>query len=324
MLLSEEEEASSFTNDHSLLFISDDQSVIYTAGWRIAAGKVEETVPTNRPSYAIPMPVNKKVLLVGDYARCREVSDILQPTPWVHVSILTDNKEVAEQDETVIVVDEYSSEKAWEDTRLTQVDVVVILNKAAQAANETNLTQDQGEIDARVILAARFARQHFTEFNPEREGKVLKIVAEMLGRDNEGLFHDAGVDVVIPSNLLVERMLTKIVYTRGQVSEFLMALMALDDKAHFLTQCLNKKKHGHLLGKTFQQLMQEMPSGFQFLGVLPADTNNRERLENKQKDFSYHFLASPRLADKIGYWSQEGDEIALIVDQKQWSEALSD
>ncbi|MDX8400557.1 MAG: TAXI family TRAP transporter solute-binding subunit [Gallionellaceae bacterium] len=317
LLLSKNDEEAIFSEKHTLLFISDDQRDVWAANWRVAAGNVDVGTPVTRTTQALAMPKAKSVLLVGDYARCEQICKILKSVPWVQASILTTDKTAAvQQDIPVFLADKLTSEKAWQIVAKENFDEVVFMSKSAEVANEVNLTQDRGEIDANVILAAKFARRYLTKPIENNGVKTLKIVAEMLGRDNLGLFHDAGVDVVIPSNLLVERMLTKLVYNRGQVCEFLMALMALDDNVHFLTFCLNDEEYGHLLGKTFLQLTNEMPYGIQFLGVIPAADNQREKLKNKEKDFSYHFLASQKLAKNIGYRSQVGDHIALIVDRR--------
>jgi hypothetical protein len=140
----------------------------------------------------------------------------------------------------------------------------------------------------------------------------------MLGHKSRSLFVDAGVDVIVPSSLLVERMLTKLVYSKGSVCRFLMALLAFDDDRHILTITLREEEHGPLLNRTFEELMAILPTEAQLLGVLPGDPVERAKLINPVADFDYHLLTAPDIISKSRYRSMADDELVIILDRRNW------
>ncbi len=263
-------------------------------------------------------PVARRVLLVGDLERCLRVRRLLEEAPWIETSILTEEQEPKNQ--AGIYCGELSAQDCWEQAGLAETDVVLVLANSNAAAREADLMVDQGEVDARAVFTARFARKYFKKLASDQSPDVLQVVAEMGGRNTCSLFKEAGVDVVIPSNLLVERALTKLIYSRGLVCDFLMALLSMKDRVHLYSLRLERGKHGSLPGKTFDKLMEIVPEGFQLVGLLPGNENNREDLDNKAGDFEHHFIAHPARKRTDAYQSRVGDELILIVDRKHLPE----
>ena len=322
MLLSQKNEEEILTEDKHLLYISDNEDGIYSAGWYATVAGISSHEHSNYDELSLPQNKRKKIVLVGSFTRCKAVWDLLHVITWVSISLVIDNedKEANDNDENnlSVTVGEFSSENTWGEAKLQEADVVVFMSKQSTIDETQLMLKDQGGVDASVILAAKFAQKYLLDSYASGKNHRPKFVGEMLGKDNRGLFLDAGIDDVIPCNLLVERILTKLVYSRGYVFDCLIKLMTMDDTVHFLTQCLTMEDHSHLLGKTFPELLFGMPSGFQLIAVLPGTTNCRDNYENEKEDFSYHFLASPKLAEQTGYKSHVGDELVMIVDHKAW------
>ncbi len=230
---------------------------------------------------------------------------------------MSENSEFEGQ--TEVYSGKFFKRESWEQAGLAGMDVVLVLGNSNVVTRQANLITDQGEVDARAIFAARFARKFFKELAPAKSPDALQVVAEMAGRNSRSLFKDVGVDVVIPSSLLVERILTKLVYSRGLVCNYLMALLAFEDNIHLYSFNLKQDHHEILLNKTFGQLMEEMPEGWQIMGILPGKGNGaqkkwRDNLINKKEDFDYHFIAHPEVNQQEEYKTRVGDELVVIVD----------
>lgn len=117
--------------------------------------------------------------------------------------------------------------------------------------------------------------------------------------------------MIIPSNILVERMLTKLAFRYGHVNDFLIAVLAYDDRVYldyFTLPADEPRWHG----QTFTQLLNGMPEGYQLLGIYPSDVEIQKRLKNSVGDFDRHFIASPAHANRFNYCSQAGD-IGMIL-----------
>lgn len=317
LLLDADSKGRRIESGDTLLYIADNYDDIHIpkAEW---SEKQSFSTPPGIKMDALWPPVTRRVLLVGDLERCLRVRKLLEEAPWVETSILTEESKSTNQPD--VYCGELSILDSWKQAGLAETDVVLVLANSNAAAREADLMVDQGEVDARAIFTARFARKYSTKLASDRSPGVLQVVAEMGGRNSQSLFKEAGVDVVIPGNLLVERVLTKLIYSRGLVCDFLMALLSTKDRVHLYSLCLENDKDGNMLGKTFDELMEIMPEGFQLMGLLPGDENNRKDLINLKGDFECHFIAHPAKKKPPPYQSRVGDELIAIVDHKYLSE----
>ncbi len=309
-------------DEHVLLFFADDHDDIDRATLQLARyGHSSATEVAAPDTEQIIVPEMKSVLLVGDLERCNELVRLLEPVPWCTTSILTDSVPEGAQPQSSVVVGDFDEVSSWERAGLLDADEVMILAQSGEQANLGQVADDHGEIDARAIFAARFARQFFSQLAAKSSAGRPRptIAAEMVGHKSKSLFSDAGVDIIVPSSLLVERMLTKLVYSKGAVCRFLMALLAFEDDRHILTIQLREDEHAALIGRSFRDLMFELPPEAQLLGVVPAPGKRRERMENTVEDFDYHVLTCPDVESATKYRSEAGDELLVILDRSVWN-----
>jgi len=297
----------------TLLYIADDYDDIHLNS-ASRPGKWPPTV--SRPvADRLWHPVRKRVLLAGDLQRCLRVKRLLEDAPWIEAAILTENPGAGNG--SGVYRGKLSEKNSWARAGLAETALVLVLANSTETTREIDLTADQGEVDARAILAAQLARKFFHELVPDRSPDALQVIAEMAGHNSRRLFKDAGVDVIIPSNLLVERALTKLVYSRGVVCEFLMALLSMKDQVHLYSFRLEEGRHGELFGKTFGDLMEIMPEGFQLIGLLPGCEDDRIGLNNEEGDFDHHFIACPETKEAGAYRTKAGDELIVIIDRRR-------
>ena len=310
--------------EHVLLFMADRHRDVHSAALKAKVTNVKVAEASQQVDQKKVLdPKKRRILLVGDWGRCRSVSDMLESVPWCTVSILTEFLPPNASSSIQCTVGDLSDLDSWRQAGIEDVDQITILAQSGEKANAGEGFGEYGEIDAWAIFAARFARSVFSSADGATNKTVPTIAAEMLGQRSRQLFEDAGIDVIIPSSLLVERMLTKLVYSKGSVCRFLMALLAFHDSRHVMTLTLNEEQYGHLLGRTFQELMELLPTDVQLLGVLPSDPVLRKRLKNKVKDFQYHFITEPKSSNTVDYRSAAGDDLLVIVDRRDESSTNS-
>ncbi len=108
--------------------------------------------------------------------------------------------------------------------------------------------------------------------------------------------------------------MSKLVFSRGAATRFLMALLRLDDGKHFVTFDLQNPESCH----SFEDLAQSMPEYFQLLGVLPREGPERGKWRNTVGDFQYHFLTTATQDGAKEYVPQVNDVLVGIVDQSKW------
>ena len=295
----------------TLLYIADNRDDIHLPG-----GLGDAPVSAPSPSDASPglwPPEKRRILLVGDIERCLGIRSLLENAPNVETRILAEEGNPAIVDG--VHIGPFSLESSWQQAGLTEMDTVLVLAQPVETARAVDLTTDYGEADARTILTARFARKFAPQ--PAKAPEGIKIIAEMAGRNSRPLFKDAGVDVVIPCNLLVERILAKLVYSRGLVCDLLMALLSMSDGVYLHSLRLDPVQDSALIGRTFIELMERMPHGVQLMGLLPSAETDREELLTNKDDFECHFIAHPDRQTTSAYRSKAGDELVVIVDRNR-------
>ena len=247
-----------------------------------------------------------RVLLVGELAKCEGVVDEMEHLSSLDYRVVTENKGPssiisAQRRKTVHDLLDVSQWKDWVNEDL---DVIIILADS-HIEQSLCLDHDRGESDAKTLILARCVNGLY------ERGERPFLVAEMLGRNSRDLFVGAGVDVVLPRSLVVERLMTKMAYGYGVVSNYLMAVLALNDKV-FLNNIQLSEDAGEWLGLSYAELYQRMPKGLHLLAISPSDPALAKALENPYQDFDRHFLACPAQADRMGYISRAGDKVLVL------------
>lgn len=296
MFLSETDGDYLLNGDEDIIYISNEHDDVYRAPKRrcadigIEKAKCESFVP-NR---------SRRILLVGDSERCECIARMMRRIPWVDVNVCG-----VDSNSYIDLPLQY-----WESRGLGSADSVAIVVDVVNSGVEA--VDNESEIDGRTLVAARLIRDAFVRLAPERDPTSLTLIAQLIGRNNRALFMDAGIDVVIPCDLVTERVLTRMVYTRGCVYDFMMALLAVDDDAYLCSIRIDANAHYELVGKSFDELFWLLPDGIQLMGILPIDQHLRCKLLNKKRDFTHHYIASPYYARRVKYTVQPGDILMLL------------
>lgn len=295
--------------DQELLIIADDFRTVKRQLNRHRSNGMKTT--KRLPSLDLPGPKSKRVILVGDAERCAKIRDELSTFPPAVVTILSNKQPLKEMPN--LIVGDYTDEKVWIAAGLDQAEQVTVLGRPHREVSES-ANIDSNELDAQAILITKFARLFSKSCRAKDTCGNLQIAAEMLCAANQTLFEDAGVDVVIPTDRILERVITKLIYSRGAVTRFLMALLRFEDGKHFMSFEISSPPPD----TSFVDLANSMPDYFQLLGVLPAECNNRQRWVNTIGDFRYHFLCDNGQATSVQYTAKEGDTVIGIINQPRW------
>jgi TRAP-type uncharacterized transport system substrate-binding protein len=230
---------------------------------------------------------------------------------------------------------------------------VLLLSSIPQSQNQEEYTRLAIRADSDTILRASFIRSAI-----ENKGKKQPYITAEVNRTNSRqLSKDAKIDTVVPSSLLVERLLARLVSGGGKVSAMLSAMLSMDDDV-----CLRSTKlrlgvgadHDHpLIGQSFSKALNTWYKDGRVLGILPKgkchDFQNtykkktwykenyfwrkdnsglkilpknsiygaKEIYGNHSDDFDWHFIMSPPSAEDDRLL-QEGD-IVIILDYSQES-----
>ena len=292
------------TEDDVLIYAALEKEDIYTISFEdINAKEEDDPLPIDIEAY------NKacRVLLIGELAKCEGIIDEMRHLPHIQYQIVTEDEAPSsiidpKRRKTVEDIMAFDQWNSWLDDR---IDVVIILADSTAALSHCP-DHDRGESDAKTLITARRVADRY-----ESPSKPL-LVAEMLGRNSRDLFVGAGVDVVLPRSLLVERLMTKMAYGYGVVSNYLMAVLALNDRVFLNKITLTEQQH-EWMGLRYAELYRRMPQGLHLLAISPTAQKLVDHLKNQYQDFDRHYLACPGQADRLGYRSTAGD-VLLVLD----------
>ena len=251
-----------------------------------------------------------RILLVGELEKCQGVVDEMEHLSRLDYRVVTEDSESTcrisvERRKTV---HDLMDIEQWRDWVNDDLDVIVILADS-DTEDSPCLEHDRGEADAKTLILSRYVNDLYEGADKPR------IVVEMLGRNSRDLFVGAGVNVVLPRSLLVERIMTKMAYGYGVVSNYLMAVLALNDNV-FLNNIKLSGTTGEWLGLSYAELYRRMPKGLHLLAISPSDQDLETALKNTYQDFDRHFLACPAQADRLGYISRAGDQLMVLDGRK--------
>jgi uncharacterized protein len=296
--------------EHELLIIADD----FKAVKKLARARRAEPQLRRSAKLSLQRPTSKQLILVGDQERCKKIVEGLAHFRPVSTTIIATNEGAVEHGG--VIAGDFTDETIWQRAGLASADQITILARTHESKN-VNAIYDVNELDAQALLIAKFA---YTYSAIHCQGEKPVLVAEMLSASNQQLFSDAGVDIAIPADRILERVISKLIYSRGAATRFLMALLRLDDGKHFVTFNLQNPESCH----NFEELTESMPEYFQLLGVLPREGPEREKWRNTVGDFQYHFLTTATQDGAKEYVPQVNDTLVGIVDQNRWLQTYAD
>lgn len=297
-------------DDHELLIIVDD----YKKVKKLAKSKRLTTGRGLNSKLSLQGPVSKRLILVGHQDRCIKISEGLSHFSLMNTIIIATNEDAVER--SGVIAGDFTDEAVWQRAGLAKADQITVLAKTHESKN-VRTNYDVNELDAHALLIAKFASTYSAKLCQE---KTPVIVAEMLSASNQQLFTDAGVEITIPADRMLERVISKLIYSRGAATRFLMALMRLDDGKHFITFELKDPRSC----RSFEDLVISMPEYFQLLGVLPREGPEREKWRNTVGDFQYHFLTTSTQDNAREYVPHTNDILVGIVDQAKWMETYTE
>ena len=159
--------------------------------------------------------------------------------------------------------------------------------------------------DSDTIMRANFIRVELSKLK-----KDAILVAEVNKTHNRQLAKDANVSTVVPSSLLIERLLARMVSGKGRVSEMLAAMLSMRDKT-FLRSYTLPARHS-LIGKPYSTVMNTWYADGRVLGLLPkASMVNIDTYINDSDDFDWHFIMCPPQGENDGQL-EEGDVLIVL------------
>ncbi len=274
--------------------------------------KTTKTTKTNRPHHSgfvkKPNQVHR-ILLIGNVEKCCRVIEQLQGNDKFDYRVLTDcpfDKEISCSENIIMIPDLLDFEKLNKHLK-DQLDTVIILG-GTTCDTDAYSDSNYGELDARTLLIAQYISSNITiDDKPQ-------IIAEMVGRSTRELFKNAGVDMVLPSNLIVERFMIKMAFGLGSVSNYLIATLALNNDVHLDSITLDEHDKAWQNLK-YEELLLCMPERLQLLAIHPKDDEIRKKLVNKLQDFGRHYIANPEQADDHNYVSKPGDVLLVLKNE---------
>jgi len=185
---------------------------------------------------------------------------------------------------------------------------VIFLNERSQR-NACVSDLDMNEFDATSILNTRLVRSFFDERQPE---KRVSITVEALNISNRMMFKDAGADAVVCSLTLVERFLTKEIYEKSQILDYVVALLNVTDRVHLYS--FRVQENDRICGMPYASILKSKIEGFRLIGWLPV--SQRDVLKNHQGDFDFHFRTV--IGKRIVQTNvQPGDELVVVLDRRE-------
>jgi hypothetical protein len=132
----------------------------------------------------------------------------------------------------------------------------------------------------------------------------------MLDADNRQLFEDAGADIIVPTSIVIERLLARLASGRGHVSSMLLDMISLENGV-FIRSFVLGPEHA-LVGQTFADALGHFYTDGRVIGLLPK--HPEEAMKNKYGDFSHHFYMCPAKKD-LAFCA--GDTVVVLAKSQE-------
>jgi Trk K+ transport system NAD-binding subunit len=237
-------------------------------------------------------PENAAVLVIGGAAQVGSFSDYLEES-FAGISVGR------------VSSDEIDSEALGRElsTNVTGNDWthVVLLSSIPKSHSAAEHARYALQADSDTILRANTIRIALRE----KKSRPV-IIAEVNNTHSRQLAVDAGVTTVVPSALLVERILARVVTGRGYVSEALSELLDVNRDSSLRSVKLDEEHP--LIGMSLDRAMNTWFADCRVLGIMPAGEQDKYR--NNSDDFDYHFIMCP--TDGRRNQVLERDDIVIV------------
>jgi hypothetical protein len=161
---------------------------------------------------------------------------------------------------------------------------VILLSSLPESHGPEEYKRFSRRADSETILRANMIRSALQS----KQASAI-IVAEVNNTHSRQLARDAKVTTVVPSSLLIERMLARLVSGRGHVSEMLSAMLSTRDGVYL--QSVTVDESSPLNGKTFAKAINTWYSDGRVLGLWPS--RQESAYKNRSDDFGIHFAMCP-------------------------------
>ena len=210
----------------------------------------------------------------------------------------------AKLDETGTALDDAITAKLDE----RQWTHILLLSSIPPSHSQDEHTRLAIRADSDTILRASFIRTALID----KDAELPIIAAEVNRTPSRQLAHDADIDTVVPSSLLIERILARLVSGGGKVSELLLAMLSMQDDVYLRSTKLND---GHsLIGQNFSIALNTWYKDGRILGILPKSFSHGilNNYKNRSDDFDWHFVMCPPAAEDDRQL-QEGDVVIMLA-----------
>lgn len=222
-----------------------------------------------------PNPDSRSVLIIGHQDQVESLAEFMQAS----YSGVTFGTIATDQDGGDRLDNEISQNVA--DNSWTHV---ILLSSLPESHGSEEFKRYSRQADSETILRANLIRNALRQ-----KGTDAVIVAEVNNTHSRQLARDAKVTTVVPSSLLVERMLARLVSGRGHVSEMLSAMLSVEDGTYL--QSIVVTDEDPLNGKTFAEVINTWYADGRVLGMWPRQHESAYR--NRSDDFGIHFAMCP-------------------------------
>ena len=248
-----------------------DSTIIYAANdyddilkFKILQSEENETVaPWEHIAEA-----KKNVLLVGSYTRCSETRDFLTtefPLLFKNIKILTEEFE-GEEKSGFIFCGNLNDKSIWKSACVHDMDIILVL------FDHSVDKPDKFSTDSQSLTTIAFVSDIINNGDKNKNGRPT-IISEIYNFENEDLFLNAGSNILIPVNKLIALMLSKTVFSKGVVCDFLTSLIDGNSDEH--TREVSVIKNDCFFGKTFIELTSKAWDHFVVLAWLPSEKGRK-------------------------------------------------
>lgn len=233
--------------------------------------------------YDCKAPDLDKVLIVGNSERTVSIAAMLSHVDVEVKTVLYPAGQAKPVNDTTN--NNLFSLNYWKKLKPWEFNCIVILADDDKIRQSASIGSEHGGLDSETIMIARILREATRSHT--KNGKI-RIIAEMINYKCRHLFEDARIDTIVPRTVFIERMLTNLVFHHGLITNYIAAILALDDG--IFLRSMEIDENCEICNKPLSSLFNT-PGDLQVWGYLPI--SGRESLKNHGGDFAYHFITSP-------------------------------
>ena len=301
------EDCSLFCNKGDRLVFAADEFGDLRDAWERGASRGERQfgADEHQRHYDV-VPKRQNLLLVGDLDRCKDIRDLLADVPCVTCRILADGDRLERRSAEGMTIGNLLDIETWRSSGLATVDVALIVTQSHEQVAAMEGKIDEAELNARSILICKLLRV-FENAERSESAHSVRVVVEMYGELSRQLYLDAGADQVVSINLVIERMLTKLVYARSAVTGLITSMLDSAD-GRYVTSVRISEISDRLVGCSFVELRAFLRPTSLLLAVLPA-SGRETTYRNKLEDFDCHL----EVGTNVDYRADADDEILVLT-----------